>query len=80
MATAAERSPADSDVPVIDLAQAPDRGELRLQYQPILDLRTRDLVGVEALVRWDHPRTGLLAPSEFIHTAEECGAIGTLGR
>ncbi|MDQ1535783.1 MAG: hypothetical protein QOE58_176, partial [Actinomycetota bacterium] len=54
-----------------DIEAAPGRDELVLHYQPVVDLRTGDVVGVEALVRWQHPTRGLLPPSEFIELAEQ---------
>jgi diguanylate cyclase (GGDEF)-like protein len=62
-----------------DLGTAAERGELVLDYQPMVDLRTGRLVGAEALVRWQHPTRGLLPPSEFIEAAEETGAIVGIG-
>lgn len=63
----------------VDLAVAASSGQLRLEYQPIADLRTGQIVGVEALVRWQHPSLGWLAPSEFIALAEETGDIEAIG-
>ena len=62
------------------LRRAVDAGELRLQHQPIIDLAERTVVGVEALVRWQHPTRGLLGPAGFIPLAEEAGLIGDVGR
>ena len=53
--------------------------QLRLEYQPQLDVRTGRLHGLEALVRWDHPERGVVAPSEFIHVAERSGLISQIG-
>jgi diguanylate cyclase (GGDEF)-like protein len=62
-----------------DLDGAAGRGELVLDYQPIVDLDSGLLVGLEALVRWQHPTRGLLPPSEFIEVAEQTGAIFSIG-
>jgi diguanylate cyclase (GGDEF)-like protein len=62
------------------LQHAVELGQLRLVYQPIIDLRDASLAGVEALVRWQHPERGLVAPSDFIEIAEETGAILPIGR
>jgi diguanylate cyclase (GGDEF)-like protein len=62
-----------------DLAAAVTDGQLRLEYQPIADLRTGEIVGVESLVRWQHPTLGLLPPAEFIPLAEETGDIDAVG-
>ena len=56
-----------------------DRGEFRLYYQPKLDVSSDCIVATEALVRWQHPELGLLAPTEFIQLAEESGLIVDLG-
>jgi diguanylate cyclase (GGDEF)-like protein/PAS domain S-box-containing protein len=53
--------------------------EFRILYQPIVLLRTGELIGVEALLRWDHPRRGTLSPADFIPMAEETGVIMSIG-
>lgn len=63
-----------------DLAAAVPERQLRLDYQPVADLRTGEILGVEALVRWNHPALGLLEPAEFIPLAEETGDIEAIGR
>jgi diguanylate cyclase (GGDEF)-like protein len=62
-----------------ELAVAVTSGQLRLEYQPIADLRTGEVLGVEALVRWQHPTRGLLPPRDFINLAEESGDIEAIG-
>ncbi len=61
------------------LRRALERSELRLAYQPEVDLLTGHLAGIEALVRWQHPERGLLPPSEFIGVAEETGLVNAVG-
>jgi diguanylate cyclase (GGDEF)-like protein/PAS domain S-box-containing protein len=63
-----------------DVGRALAREEFFLEYQPIVDLGTRILLGVEALVRWRHPEAGVLMPASFINVLEECGQIAALER
>jgi diguanylate cyclase (GGDEF)-like protein/PAS domain S-box-containing protein len=62
------------------LDHAVNEGHFLLQYQPIIDLSTDEPVGFEALVRWQHPTKGVVAPAEFIDVAEESGLIVPMGR
>src|SRR5918997_717566 len=63
-----------------ELRLAIEREELKLYYQPKVQLSTGNIVGMEALLRWDHPTFGQIAPKEFIPLAEEVGLIDSLGR
>ncbi|GAA5078037.1 bifunctional diguanylate cyclase/phosphodiesterase [Lysobacter panacisoli] len=62
-----------------DLRGAQEQGQLILLYQPMIELRTRRVIGAEALVCWDHPQHGRITPSTFIPVAEEHGLIESLG-
>ena len=62
------------------LRRALDREELRLFYQPIMDLPRDTMVGVEALIRWEHPTRGLLSPIEFMPVAEQSGLMVSIGK
>ena len=63
-----------------DLRAAVDNGELRLEYQPLASLSNGRVLGLEALVRWEHPRRGLLLPGRFVRLAEESELIVALGQ
>ena len=61
-----------------ELEQAMADGQISVVFQPIIDAQTSDIVSVETLVRWAHPRYGSIAPDDFIHLAEQIGRIGAL--
>ena len=63
-----------------DFQHAIERQEFALHYQPKVNLKSGATAGVEALIRWHHPRHGLLEPGKFIPLAEACGAILPIGR
>ena len=63
-----------------ELRAALDADQFILHFQPQVDLRTRRLTGMEALIRWQHPTRGLLSPGKFIPVAEECGFIHSMSR
>lgn len=63
-----------------DLVEATEANQLRLDYQPIIDLRKGGIAGVEALIRWDHPDRGLLGPDQFVPHAERADCIDLITR
>ncbi len=63
-----------------ELRHALDREELALHYQPVINLHSGEIAGLEALVRWQHPDRGLLDPAEFVSIAEDSGLIEPIGR
>ncbi len=63
-----------------DLRHALDRNELYLSYQPQVNCKTQAIVGIEALLRWEHPVRGLVSPADFIPAAEDCGLILPIGQ
>jgi len=75
-----EMESGDTLAPLVirELREAIDDGDLVVHYQPQVEIRSGRVLGVEALVRWQHPRHGLLAPDTFIPSAEQTGLIGPL--
>jgi Amt family ammonium transporter len=67
-------------VPNDELADLPTPGQLAIHYQPIVELASEQVVGFEALVRWQHPERGLILPRDFLPRAEKTGFINELGR
>lgn len=63
-----------------DFAGAPERREFRVVYEPVVSLESREVVGFEALVRWEHPILGTISPADFIPLAEKSGFIVPLGQ
>jgi diguanylate cyclase (GGDEF)-like protein/PAS domain S-box-containing protein len=63
-----------------ELRHALEREELALHYQPVVNLRSGEITGLEALVRWRHPERGMLDPAEFVSIAEDSGLIEPIGR
>lgn len=61
-----------------ELREALEQGQMQVRYQPIIALHSGKIAGFEALVRWQHPRLGLLSPGRFVPVAEACGLIGEL--
>src|SRR5258708_22282094 len=61
------------------LRTAIQRDELSLLYQPKIDLATRQIYGAEALLRWIHPKLGMISPARFVPVAEEAGLVGQIG-
>ena len=62
------------------LHRATERGQFALYYQPVVDLRTGTIMGMEALLRWNHPHRGILSPNDFLTMAEESGDIVAIGQ
>jgi diguanylate cyclase (GGDEF)-like protein/PAS domain S-box-containing protein len=63
-----------------ELETAVERGDFVLRYQPVVELETRKICGAEALLRWSHPRRGLVLPGDFMEVAEESGLVVPIGR
>nr|WP_272210699.1 EAL domain-containing protein [Marinicella sp. W31]MDC2876605.1 EAL domain-containing protein [Marinicella sp. W31] len=61
-----------------ELQEAVEAGEITAYYQPIFDVRTSEIIGVEALARWQHPRRNLLEPKAFLDVAEQLGLLDAI--
>ncbi len=70
---------ADEMLMVEEMKEALKKSEFKVYYQPIIDLKTMNVRGAEALIRWNHPRLGLITPDKFIHLAEVSGLIIDIG-
>jgi diguanylate cyclase (GGDEF)-like protein/PAS domain S-box-containing protein len=77
--TSMSLSAIDADHLTDKLDKALENNELMLLYQPVIDLATGDIVGTEALVRWNHPEYGMISPDKFLKAAEESGSIIPIG-
>lgn len=64
----------------LELQKAIEKGEFEIYYQPLVSLTTQELIGLEALIRWNHPTDGLIAPGKFIPLAEQTGLIQDIGK
>ncbi len=71
---------ADRQLLEADLRYALGRNEFLLHYQPKFNLQTKQITGMEALIRWAHPQRGIVSPGQFVPIAEECGLILPIGR
>jgi EAL domain-containing protein (putative c-di-GMP-specific phosphodiesterase class I) len=63
-----------------ELQTALDKGQFQLHYQPIVNLETRQITGLEALLRWQHPEQGIISPDKFIEVAEKIGLLVSIGK
>ncbi|HET9944191.1 MAG TPA: EAL domain-containing protein, partial [Actinomycetes bacterium] len=77
--TGRARAAAAATIRIRDEVSTPDVSQLRVEYQPVVDLQTGAITGAEALVRWRHPEFGEISPAVFIPLAERVGSIGVLG-
>ncbi len=75
----AQTPTADDAVIEVELREALEEGRLRLLFQPLVSLSDQRLLGFEALLRWDHPRRGVLTPADFLDAAEAAGLMGDVG-